>query len=183
MRPLALSERLDSPPTVSVAKLLQGSRRSIGGRSHLTLDDYVEEILRSGFPAIRRFSGRGLRSQLDAYLRRIVDRDFAELGHSIRNPTLLRRWLAAYAAATSTVTSFEKIRAAATAGEDDKPAKTTVQAYRDVLERLFILDELPGWLHSRNQIKRLALPPKHHLADPALAASLLGASRREPAEG
>ncbi|MGI8729655.1 MAG: DUF4143 domain-containing protein [Solirubrobacteraceae bacterium] len=44
-------------------------------------------------------------------------------------------------------------------------------------ERLFILDDLPGWQHSRKHIKQLALPPKHHLADPALAARLLGANR------
>jgi uncharacterized protein len=99
---------------------------------------------------------------------------FPELGHTIRNPALLRRWMAAYAAATATTASFETIRAAATGGEDEKPAKTTVLAYRDVLERLFILDELPGWQHSRNYISQLALPPKHHLADPALAARLLG---------
>jgi hypothetical protein len=35
---------------------------------------------------------------------------------------------------------------------------------------------VPGWQPSRNPIARLALPPKHHLADPALAATLLGAS-------
>ena len=77
-----------------------------------------------------------LRAQLDGYLDRIIDRDFPELGHQIRNPAALRRWMAAYAAASSTTTSFEKIRDAATGGEGEKPAKTTVQPYRDVLERL-----------------------------------------------
>lgn len=45
-----------------------------------------------------------------------------------------------------------------------------------MLERLFILDPVPGWQPTRNHIARLALPPKHQLADPALAARLLGAS-------
>jgi predicted AAA+ superfamily ATPase len=45
-----------------------------------------------------------------------------------------------------------------------------------VLERLFILDPVPGWKPSRNHIAELALSPKHHLADPALAARLLGAT-------
>ena len=64
--------------------------------------------------------------------------------------------MAAYAAATATVTSFEKIRAAATGGEDNKTAKTTAQGYRDALARLFILDEVPGWQPSRNHIAQLA---------------------------
>jgi predicted AAA+ superfamily ATPase len=95
----------------------------------------------------------------------------------LRNPALLRRWMTAYAAASATATSLEKIRGAATAGQDEKPAKTTVLAYRDILERLFLLDALPAWQPSRNYIKQLSLPPKHHLADPALAARLLGANR------
>lgn len=177
MRPLALAERLDEPPTVSLAKLLRGGRPTISGTSEMGLTDYADEILRSGFPGLRGLEGRPLRAQLDAYLQRIVDRDFPELGHQVRNPALLRRWMAAYAAATATSTSFEKVRAAATGREEDQPAKTTVQAYRDVLERLYVLDDVPAWQHSRNLIAQLALPPKHHFADPALAARLLGASR------
>jgi predicted AAA+ superfamily ATPase len=33
---------------------------------------------------------------------------------------------------------------------------------------------LPGWTLSNNPLKRLTAKPKHHLADPALAAKLLG---------
>jgi uncharacterized protein len=183
LRPLSLAERLDASPSVSLANLLSGARPRITGRSDLTLDSYTDEILRSGFPGFRDLSERGVRAQLDAYLRRIVDRDFPELGHSVRNPALLRSWMTAYAAATATSASFEKIRAAATSGEEEKPAKTTVQAYRDALERLFVLDEVPAWQPSRNVISQLAFPPKHHLADPALAARLLRANRERLLRG
>jgi hypothetical protein len=49
-------------------------------------------------------------------------------------------------------------------------------AYRDVLSRIWLLDPVPGWLPSRSYLSRLAKAPKHHLADPALAARLLGVS-------
>jgi predicted AAA+ superfamily ATPase len=176
LRPLSLAERLDEPPTVSLRALLTGKRPGVDGRTAVSLAEYTDEILRSGFPGLRGLSGRPLRAQLDSYLGRIVDRDFPELGHPLRNPEGLRRWMAAYAAATSTTTSFEKIRDAATSGQETKPAKTTVQPYRDVLGRLFILDEVPGWRPSRNHIAELGMPPKHQLADPALAARLLGAN-------
>ncbi|MGH2700045.1 MAG: ATP-binding protein [Actinomycetota bacterium] len=177
MRPLSLAERLGMA-TVSVADLLTGERPNVGGESRITIESYTEEILRSGFPGLRGLSGRPLRAQLDGYLQRVVDRDFPELGHAVRNPTALRRWMASYAAAAATVTSFEKIRNAATGGEDRKPAKTAVQPYRDVLERLFIIDPVPAWRPSRSHIAELALPPKHHLSDPALAARLVGATSR-----
>ncbi len=174
MRPLALSERGLGTPSVSLAQLLTGERPPIEGRTDLRVDDYVREILHSGFPGMRHLSGRPLRAQLDGYLDRIVDRDFPELGHTIRNPAALRRWMTAYAAASSTTASFETIRDAATGGESEKPAKTTTHPYRDVLERLWVLDAVPAWTPTRNRIRRLSSPPKHQLADPALAARLLG---------
>lgn len=183
MRPLSLAERLDVPATVSMAGLLSGERPSVGGESPVTVEGYTDEIIRSGLPGLRGLSGRPLRAQLESYLQRVVDRDFPELEHPVRNPAALRRWMAAYAAATATVTSFEKIRDAATGGEDRKPAKTTVQPYRDVLERLFIIDPVPAWQPSRSHIAELALPPKHHLADPAFAARLVGATARSLLSG
>lgn len=174
MRPLALSERGVEQPSVSLRELLGGERPPVEGRTDLRVDDYVEEILHSGFPGMRHLSGRPLRAQLDGYLDRIIDRDFRELGHPIRNPAALRRWMTAYAAASSTTASYETIRDAATGGEGEKPAKTTTQPYRDVLEQLWVVDPVPAWTPTRNRIRRLSSPPKHQLADPALAARLLG---------
>ncbi|HVE68555.1 MAG TPA: DUF4143 domain-containing protein [Solirubrobacteraceae bacterium] len=174
MRPMALAERGAVRPTVSLRALLSGAREGVRGWTRWGLEDYVEEIVRSGFPGLRELSGRARRAQLDGYLHRIVDRDFPDLGHSLRNPDALLRWMTAYAAASATTTSFEKIRDAATSGHGDKPAKTATLPYRDVLERLWIVDPLPAWAPSRSHIRRLTLPPKHHLADPALAARLLG---------
>lgn len=173
MRPLTLFERGITRPIVSLRELLSGRRGQIGGDTAVALQDYVEEICASGFPALRGLPGRALRAQLDGYLDRIVDHDIPELGRSVRNPVALRRWLTAYAAATATTTAFERIRDAATSSEGTKPARSSTLPYRDALERLWILDPLPAWLPSRNRLSRLASPPKHHLADPALAARLL----------
>ena len=91
----------------------------------------------------------------------------------IRHPDTLRRWLRAYAAATSTTASYEAIRDAATPGRDNKPAKTTTLPWRDILTRLWILDPVPAWLPTKNRLKELGAADKHQLADPALAARLL----------
>jgi len=160
--------------SVSLGDLLLGGRPAITGRTDVALQRYVNEILTSGFPGIRGLSGRLQRAQLDGYLERIVDRDFEDLGHQVRRPATLRRWLQAYAAATATSASLETIREAATSDRGAKPTRATTQPYRDVLERLWILDPVAAWLPTRNRLARLSSPPKHHLADPALAARLLG---------
>ena len=174
MRPMALAERGVATPTVRLAALLKGGRPALEGATRLSLTDYAREITRSGFPALRNHAGRLLRAQLDGYVDRIVEREFVDLGKSVRNAGALRRWLTAYAAASSTTASWEAIRDAASAGESDKPAKTTTLPYRDVLEQLWIIEPLPAWAPTRNRLRRLAAAPVHQLADPALAARLLG---------
>ena len=177
MHTMTLPERGVSRPTVSLAELLSGSRPMLAGASDVRLGQYVDEIVASGFPGLRGLPERMLRRELDGYIDRIVDVDFPMLGHTLRNPAALRRWLAAYAAATATTATFETIREAGTGGEGQKPSRTTVTPYHDILTRLWILDPLPAWFPSSNMIKRLAGSPKHHLADPALAARLLNVGR------
>ncbi|MHB8340252.1 MAG: ATP-binding protein [Mycobacteriales bacterium] len=175
MRPLSLAERgIVASPTVSLAALLAGGRPALSGSARLGLEDYTREIIASGFPGLRGLSGRVLRAQLDGYLERIVEHDLDELGRAVRNQGALRRWMTAYAAATSTTASFEVIRDAASPGGADKPAKSTTISYRAALEQLWIIEEVPPWLPTRNHIRRLAEAPRHQLADPALAARLLG---------
>jgi uncharacterized protein len=173
MRPLALSER-GYEPSVSLGDILADRRPTISGDTSADLKAYTAEIVASGFPGIRELPPRIRRAQLDSYLERVVDRDIAELGSKIRNPSALKRWMRAYAAATGTTTTYAKIAASANPGVREQPSRTTVTAYRDALERLFILDPLPGWLPTNAHLNELAASPKHHLTDPALAVALLG---------
>ena len=177
MRPLTLLERGVATPTVSLKSLLSGTHPSINGETPCSLKCYVDEILRGGFPGMRHDSERAQRAALDGYIERIVDSDLPELGISVRNPNAVMRWLRAYGAATSTVTSLEKISLASASGESPPPTKPTTQSYREALERLWLLDAVPAWTPSVNHLKRLSLGPKHHLVDPALAARLVGVNR------
>jgi predicted AAA+ superfamily ATPase len=175
MRPMSLVERGVGAPTVSLASLLAGDHASVGGDTDVTLDDYVEEIVRSGFPGIRDLDDRVRRAQLRGYIDRVIDRDFPDvMDRRVRNPPALRRWLAASAAATASTASYEKVRDAATSGEGYKPSRSTTRPYQDALEALFVADPLPAWSPTRSHIAELGEASKHHLADPALAASILG---------
>lgn len=175
MRPLCLHERRPPQRGVSFRELLAGTA-AIEGRTDLTLSDYAEEIVAGGFPAMRHLSGRPRDRQLDSYIDRIVDHDLPEAGFNVRRPATVLAWLRAYAAATATTTSWDKIRDAATSGIDDKPAKTTTQPYIELLTALRILDPIPAWIPSNNHLNALIGAQKHHLADPALAARLVRAS-------
>lgn len=173
MRPMSIAERHPGTATVSLRDLLAGGA-TVAGSTDLRLADYTQMIVESGYPDIRQEPGRVRTARLDGYLDAVVQREFAEQGHRVRRPQVLRNWLTAYAAATATTASYSTITEAATPGLANKPAKDSVRVYRDVLTSLWLLDPVAAWLPSRNRIARLGQAPKHYLADPALAASLLG---------
>lgn len=174
MRPFSLAERGLARPTVSLAALLSGTRPVVEGQSDVGLADYLDAVTASGFPGFVGAPPRAARAQLDGYLERIVQRDLEEQGVRVRRQDALRGWLIAYAAATSTTTSYTVLLDAATPGDAEKPARGTTEAYRSALSALWLLDPVPGWSPTLNPLRRVAQAPKHHLVDPALAARLLG---------
>lgn len=173
MRPMSLAERQLVAPSVSLAALLTGTRGNVTDESPITLEQYANEITMTGFPGIRKVPERSRRDVIDGYLASIVDRDFAEAGSPVRRPSALRAWLRSYASATSSNASYTRILDVATPGEGEKPAKATTIAYRDTLQRMWLVDELPAWA-GHTHLTGLTGAPKHHLADPGLAARLLG---------
>ena len=172
LRPMALPERGVTTPTVTLAALLDGGA-TVTGTTSWGVVDYAREICASGLPAVHALPPRRQRAQIDGYLARIIDRDLPDRGVRVRRPETLRRWMTAYAAASSTSASYTTLLDAASAGDVDKPAKTTTIAYRDLLTQIWILDPVPAWLPQGSELSRLKLAPKHQLADPALAARLL----------
>lgn len=178
MRPMALCERGVTTPTVSLSALLRGDEAEIAGTTDWVGSNYFDEIVSSGFPGIRSAHESIREELLEAYLARVIDRDLPDHGVKVRRPETLRRWLASYAAASSSVTSYSKILNGTTAGDGQTPAKTTTIAYRDHLSSLWLLDPTPGWSTSLSRYGNLLQAPKHQLADPALSARLLRLSNR-----
>ncbi|WP_260425056.1 ATP-binding protein [Arachnia propionica] len=174
MRPLALPERGIAHPTVSLSALLDGEGAALAGECQLRLPDYVEEIAASGFPGIRGLPPRVRRIQLDSYLTRAFTRDLRdEQGVRVRHPATLRAWARAYAAASSTTTSWEHIRHEATPGDGDPPSRATAVTYRDWLTALWLLDPVAAWLPVGAGLGKLQQAQKHQLADPALVMRLM----------
>lgn len=175
MRPLSFAERQVEAPTVSLRDLLHGSAPDIEGHTHVGLEDYITEMLSSGFPGIRTDPEQTRASQLDSYLSLTLSQEVPALGVGRRRSTSLEAWLRAYAAASSTTASFESIAAAVS--REVRPTRPTINEYRDALSQLWLLDEVPAWVPSGHELSRLGRAPKHQLADPALAARLLRVGR------
>ncbi|MDR0593356.1 MAG: DUF4143 domain-containing protein [Bifidobacteriaceae bacterium] len=172
MRPMTLAERGIGQPTVSMRELLAGQAQ-VTGRTPVGLADYAREIVISGLPAVRGLPARPRRARLDGYLRRATTHELIEQGIVAREPVRLMNWLRAYGAAVGTTATWNAIGRAASLGEANPVARATAERYRDALSQLFLLEEVPAW-RSGGAFAALGAGPKHYLADPALAARLLG---------
>lgn len=173
MRPLALSERRATTPQILIKNLWQSDDIE-SAETDYGLDFYAEQICASGFPAVNELPMRNQRRELTSYIERIIDRELPELGKNVRKPQTLKAWLSSYASVTATTATYSAILDGATAGVDEKPSKSATQIYRDLLSKIWILDELPAWTPTFSPRKRLTASPKHFLADPALSAVLMG---------
>lgn len=174
MRPMSLFERAVERPTISLASLLTGQRGPIGGETRVDAERYASEIVTSGFPALQGRPERHVRAELDGYIELALDRDIEDSGRTIRRRETLRRWLRAYAAASSQTTSLEKIRDAASTMSEGAPMRTTVGRYLEALQATWLIEPLAGWLPTPNELRRLTTGPRHQVVDPAIAARLLG---------
>lgn len=181
MRPLGLHERGIAEPAVSLTKLLNGEAEHVRGETDFGPGDYYEAIVSSGFPGIFDRPAQVRRPYLESYLQRVIDRDLPGQARATRKPETFRRWLRAYAAASSTTATQKSILE--TAAEDgEAPSKKAAIGYRDYLSSLWLLDPVDGWSPAPNpfvRMKETQLAQKHQLADPALAAHLLGMTSKK----
>lgn len=129
-------------------------------------EELAARIAAGGFPAAlaRRTAARRRQWYVD-YVDAMVQRDLRDLSRigSLRTiPKLLKL------AASQTARLFNVSDLAA----PFQVSRPTIRDYVTLLERIFVVDELPPW-HS-NRLKRLVKTPKLHLADTGLACALLG---------
>ncbi|MGH3505127.1 MAG: ATP-binding protein, partial [Nocardioidaceae bacterium] len=150
-----------------IDRLLAGET-FLGHASTLTRNDYLERACAGGYPeALARPHGRRRSAWLDNYIKRIVERDAADISalqHLDELPLLLRL-LAARNAAELNTTNL--------ASDAGMPVRT-LGPYLALLETLFLLQRVPAW--STNLSKRVVSRPKSMLLDTGLAARLVNVS-------
>ncbi len=164
LRPMTLSERRGEVPAVALADLAEHGIEAVRGvRSPFSPAEQAASAVESGLPGYLGLAELDQQEALRAYLDLAVARDLSEISSTVRHTGKLRNYLRAYGAVVATTTDHATIHQAAGV------SKTTGEAYHDLLSRLGLIEDLPGWSH--NRLKRLTRRPKRHLVDPALAAA------------
>jgi predicted AAA+ superfamily ATPase len=136
-----------------------------GHQSDQNRDDYVDRILRGGFPAAVARTGNRRAAFFNNYMADLINRDVVQLSAIERGPELraLIRLLAAR--------SGQLLVPGNLAGELGLP-QSTVQRYLSLMEEVFLIKRIPAW--SRNLGSRAISTPKAAFVDSGIAANILG---------
>jgi len=127
---------------------------------------YVDRALASGFPeALARTSTRTRSAWLESYIDHLVGRDVSLIA-DVRDPGRLRRYLRALAATTAAMPKLTTLVEAAELN------RVTAERYDQVLERLFVTEQVPAW--SSNRLSRVTRRTKRYVCDAAIGSALLG---------
>ena len=181
-RTLTWAEKGKSQPRVALNELFSGADVPTDP-TQFSLDDNLEALLTSGFPAHISLSPEQSRGPLRAYLSETARTDVYRLHDFRHDPIVLDQLLASLARVTASEVTHTTIRKDLKAVAPSISVESVAMLV-DTLERIFVLESVPAWAPRLRSKARLRTSRKYHLADASLAAAALGATaeslRRDP---
>jgi uncharacterized protein len=158
-------------PGTWLATVLADDGRVPNVRTDLRRDAVFELVVAGGYPgAVRRATQPLQRRWLHSYLSTVADRDLPALV-DVRNPGAIARLFRLAAERSAQTVNLAELSQRL----EVKPQ--TARSYLTLLERCFLLDELPSWTVGLSG--RAARKPKLHPVDTGLAAASLNADARK----
>lgn len=163
LHPLAQSE-LDGRESAFIDRLFS---KAFKARSAERLGKALaDRIVAGGYPeALTRSTPRRRQAWYRDYVEVLVQRDVRDLAR-IASLDALPRLLALAAGQTARLINISDL------ASPFQVSRPTIRDYVTLLERVFLLEELPPW-HS-NRLSRLVKTSKLHLGDTGVACALLG---------
>jgi len=168
MRTMTLAESGRSTCEVSLNALL--TRQSVSAaKPSVSFAEVVDIASVGGWPGLIDLPPAAAQENLIAYLNEIVRTDVALVGRTQRDTKGVSALTRSLARNVSTEVGYS------TLAKDADLDRTTVKAYLEALERLFVAESVPAWqprLRSRTPLRQ---SPKRLFVDPSLAAAALEA--------
>jgi len=164
MLPLSAAEAHRAAP----ARLLDWAgagpdARSLPPMPRTSRDQYIDTMLRGGYPEMRELEGRQRGALYGDYVDAIVDRDAADVTR-IRKADSMRRLIRQVAARTANELNVEALCSAVGV------QRATAEQYLDILTRLSLIERLGAW--ASGEAGREVRQPKLHMLDTGIVAAL-----------
>jgi predicted AAA+ superfamily ATPase len=141
--------------------------------SALRKRDYLDRLVRGGYPEAIHRTSRRRGAFFDSYLTNLIERDVKELA-AIERRGDLRRLLALLAGRSGT------LLVSATLATESGIPRTTLNRYLELLTAVFLIKQIPAW--STGQTQRATGTPKLAFTDTGIASHLIGQDAARLAE-
>ncbi|MDO5495582.1 MAG: ATP-binding protein [bacterium] len=161
--PLSQGEIDSSPDGFVDAAFSQGPQLSHS--SEMSRTDYIERVVRGGFPEAVARQGQRRERFFDAYVDGLIQRDIMQLAEiqRIQEMRAMVRLLAARSGQTLVPAHI---------GNELQLPQSTISRYLGLLEEVFLIKRVPAW--TSNLSSRAVSTPKVYFVDSGIAANLLG---------
>ena len=173
MRPMSLFESNESSGDISLGDVFN-HEAEISSISKLEIEDIAQAIVRGGWPAsvTSKFGSAAKRAQ--DYVDSVVNFDVAMVDRVEKNQSKMFALLRSLARNVSTEAKNSVIMKDMEGGENESITYPTIQSYLNVLQRLFVIEDLEAWNPSIRSATPLRVSPKRHFVDPSIACASLG---------
>lgn len=177
MLPMSLWESGESTGDVSLKEVFDNPDfRVDGGVSRMEVEDLIFSACRGGWPAT--LQGKTDKAKLlvaQNYVGSVCAEDVSRIDKRQRNERLAALILRSYARNISTLVK-KTVLLQDIAASGNNITDATLDDYLDVLERLFVIQDVDAWspaIRSRTAIRSM---PKRSFCDPSIAVAALGLS-------
>lgn len=169
MHPMSLWESGDSTGSVSLSALFEGSFEP----SLIQVDAkrIVDLASRGGWPESIDLSPEDAQLIARDYLRLLRRESIPRQG---KDGDTAGRLLFSLARNLGQASTYKVLLGdMSDAAGEGSIVESTLVSYLDLFKRMYLLEEVPGWLPPARSAKRVSLKPKRYLADPSLAVATL----------
>ena len=187
MNPMSLSESQASTGAVSLAGLFEGDFTP--SKVDTTTQQLLELVCRGGWPEAQAMPVADAQILIREYMRLTLSEAVPRQG---RNSEVARRLLNSLARNISQATTYKTLAkdmydseiddsqpgSDASKQLDEFVSARTISEYVNMLENMFVIDTIPGWVPPKRSPKRMQTKPRRYFADPSIAAAILGMGPR-----
>jgi hypothetical protein len=173
MRPMSLFESNESSGEISLKALFKQDN-NVGSISNLEIEEIAKSIVRGGWPASVASKSESSFKRARDYVDSIVQFDASRVDGIEKNPNKMFALLRSLSRNISTEANYSVLLKDMEGGEKESISRPTIQSYLNVLQRLFVVEDLEAWNPSIRSATPLRVSPKRQFVDPSIATATLG---------
>ena len=178
MRPMSLYESGDSNGKVSLTDLFNNTQKDVI-TGEIDLGRLIELTVRGGWPASLNVSPDNVIEIPKSYINSIINNDIVRVTDRRHDRRKIELLLKSLARNESTTATNNKLIQDISDIDSQTINKETLSEYLEVLERLFIIENIKPFSPELRSGVRIKQAKKRHFTDPSLACALLGANEKK----